>query len=49
MSEKAKKLIEAVAQAAENIDEEQATRLQGVIQGYSMALKDQKPDDEKAS
>ena len=47
MSEKAKKLIEAAAQAAESINEEQAARLQGVIQGYSMALKAQQ--DEKAS
>ena len=48
MSEKKKKLIEAAAQAAESIDEEQAARLQGVIQGYSMALKTQQ-QDEKAS
>lgn len=49
MSEKAKELIKAAAQAAEDIDEQQATRLQGVIQGYAMAIKDQKPEEEKAS
>lgn len=48
MSEKAKELIEAAAQAAENIDDKQATRLQGVIQGYAMAIKDQN-DEAKAS
>ena len=42
MDDKAKKLIEAAAQAAETIDEAQAERLQGVIQGYSMALQIQK-------
>ena len=49
LHEKAKELIKAVAQAAENIDEQQATRLQGVIQGYAMAIKDQKHEEEKAS
>ena len=44
----AKELIDAAAQAAETIDEKQATRLQGVIQGYAMAIKDQSRE-EKAS
>ena len=48
MSEKLKKLMEAVAQAAESISEDEATRLQGVIQGYSMALSSAQ-DGEKAS
>lgn len=47
MSEKAKALIETAAQAAENIDEKQAARLQGVIQGYAMAIKDQQDEEAK--
>ena len=45
MSEKAKELIEAAALAVENLDDKQASRLQGVIQGYAMAIKDQQQDE----
>ena len=37
MSETMKNLIEAAIQAAQSVSEAQATRLQGVIQGYAMA------------
>jgi hypothetical protein len=46
MSEATKKgLIEAATNAAEVISDTQASRLQGVIQGYTMALKDQQASD----
>ena len=40
MSETAKELCAAVAKAAQTISKERALKLEGIIQGYVMAVKD---------
>ena len=40
MSENAKKLINAAAEAAETLSDAEAARLQGIVQGFTMAHAD---------
>ena len=40
MSENAKRLIDAAAEAAQTLSDAEATRLQGIVQGFTMARAD---------